>query len=42
MAELGIAEAPSVPRSVDDLPRPLSAPELVTPLHRAPDQSLTA
>ncbi len=42
MADLGIGEPPSVPRPVDDLPRPLSAPELVTPLHRAPDQSLTA
>ncbi len=38
MAELGLAEpgstgqAPAVPRQVDDLPRPLSAPELVPPL----------
>lgn len=47
LADLGIGEPPAVPQPVDDLPRPLSAPELVPPLHRpgsnrVTDQSLTA
>ena len=36
MTDLGVAgEVPAPPRAVDDLPRPLAAPELVPPLDRA-------
>ena len=41
MAELGLAgDLPDAPRAVDDLPRRLAAPELVTPLSPVPGEAL--
>ena len=41
MAELGLTgDVPSGPRAVDDLPRPLSAPELVPPLTPVRDEAV--
>ena len=41
MTELGLAgDVPCSPRAVDDLPRPLAAPELVRPLEGVRDQAV--